>query len=91
MGLIVTIVPPGLGRQPTVRVCSGCNELAPSISLHQDRDGSKAVINKMISLGAQESEQDFSEILGYLAQNYPADAILPLNVKHRARSTLRAG
>ena len=73
-------MPPGPGREATERLCSGCHELARSISLRQDRDGWKATINKMISLGAQGSEQDFSEILDYLAQNHPADAIPPLNV-----------
>ncbi len=73
-------MPPGPGREETQRVCSGCHELERSISLRQDRDGWKATINKMVSLGAEGTEQEFSAALDYLSQNYPAAAIPRLNV-----------
>jgi competence protein ComEA len=73
-------MPPGPGREETQRVCSGCHELERSISLRQDRDGWKATINKMVGLGAQGTEQEFSAALDYLSQNYPAEAIPRLNV-----------
>jgi len=73
-------MPEGPGREPVQRVCSGCHDLARSFSLRMDRDGWKAEINKMIGMGASGSEQDFSLILDYLAANYSADALPPLNV-----------
>ena len=73
-------MPPGPGREETQRVCSGCHEVERSISLRQDREGWKATINKMVSLGAEGSEQEFSSALDYLSQNYPAEAIPRLNV-----------
>ena len=73
-------MPPGPGREEIQRVCSGCHELERSISLRQDRDGWKATINKMVGLGAQGTEQEFSAALDYLSQNYPAEAIPRLNV-----------
>jgi competence protein ComEA len=73
-------MPPGPGREETQRVCSGCHELERSISLRQDREGWKATINKMVSLGAEGTEQEFSAALDYLSQNYPAEAIPRLNV-----------
>jgi competence protein ComEA len=73
-------MPPGQGREETERVCSGCHELERSFSVHQDRDGWKATINKMVGLGAQGTEQEFSAALDYLSQNYPAEAIPRLNV-----------
>ena len=73
-------MPPGPGREETQRVCSGCHELERSISLRQDRDGWKATINKMVGLGAQGTEQEFSAALDYLSQNYPAEEIPRLNV-----------
>jgi competence protein ComEA len=73
-------MPPGPGREETQRVCSGCHELERSISLRQNRDGWKATINKMVGLGAQGTEQEFSAALDYLSQNYPAEAIPRLNV-----------
>jgi competence protein ComEA len=73
-------MPPGPGREETQRVCSGCHELERSISLRQDRDGWKTTINKMVSLGAAGTEQEFSAALDYLSQHYPAGAIPRLNV-----------
>jgi len=68
------------GREQTQKLCSDCHELERSISLRQDRDGWKATINKMISLGAQGTEEELSAALDYLSRNYPAQALPPLNV-----------
>jgi competence protein ComEA len=73
-------MPAGPGRDETQRVCSGCHELERSISLRQDREGWKVTINKMVSLGADGTEQEFSAALDYLSRNYPAEAIPRLNV-----------
>jgi len=62
------------------KICSSCHELERSVSLRQDRDGWKATINRMIGLGAQGTEQEFSAMLDYLAANYPATALPRLNV-----------
>ncbi|SRR5579885_1770086 len=73
-------LPPGPGREEMQKVCSTCHELERSVSLRQDRDGWKTTINKMIGLGAQGTEQEFSATLEYLAANYPASAMPRLNV-----------
>ena len=73
-------LPPGPGREEMQKVCSSCHELERSISLRQDRDGWKGTINKMMSLGAQGTEQEFSSTLDYLAANYPATELPRLNV-----------
>jgi competence protein ComEA len=70
----------GPGREQTQKLCSDCHELERSISLRQDRDGWKATLNKMISLGAQGTEQEFSAVLDYLSRSYPAQALPPLYV-----------
>jgi len=71
-------VNPGLAAAQ--RMCSGCHEYERSISLRQNRDGWKATINKMLSMGAQGSEEEFAQVLEYLAANYPADEAPKLNV-----------
>jgi competence protein ComEA len=48
--------------------------------LREDRDGWKTTINKMISLGAQGSEQEFATVLEYLSAHFAAEALPPLNV-----------
>jgi competence protein ComEA len=77
-------LPPGPGRGEMQQVCSACHEIERSVSLRQDRDGWKATIDKMISLGAQGTEQEFSAALEYLAANYPPTALPPLNVNQAA-------
>ncbi len=77
-------MPAGAGREETQRLCSNCHELERSISLRQDRDGWKATMNKMMSLGAQATDQEYAVILEYLSTNYPADALPPLNVNTAA-------
>ena len=73
-------LPAGPGREEMQKICSSCHEVERSVSLRQDRDAWKATVNKMVSLGAQGTEQEFSAALDYLAANYPAYALPPLNV-----------
>jgi len=73
-------LPAGPGREETEKVCSACHEIERSVSLRQDRDGWKATVNKMISLGAQATESEISATVEYLAEHYPATDLPPLNV-----------
>jgi competence protein ComEA len=65
-------LPEGPGKEATMKVCSQCHELARAVSLHQDRAGWQATMEKMISLGATATPEDFESILNYLTKNYPA-------------------
>jgi competence protein ComEA len=73
-------LPEGRGRAETQKLCSECHELARSVSLRQDRDGWKTTINKMTSLGAQGTEQEFAAVLDYLSTHFAAEALPRLNV-----------
>ncbi len=73
-------MPEGAGRAETEKLCSECHELARSVSLRQDRDGWKTTINKMTSLGAQGTEQEFAAVLDYLSTHFAAEALPRLNV-----------
>src|SRR5215470_8854655 len=73
-------LPDGPGRKETEKLCSDCHELARSLSLRQDRDGWKTTVNKMISLGAQGTEQEFAAVIEYLSAHYAAEALPRLNV-----------
>ena len=79
-GCLWAQVPDGPGREETRKMCSGCHDLARSISLRQDRDGCKATINKMLSLGAEGADQELSAVLDYLTANFPAQAMPRVNV-----------
>jgi competence protein ComEA len=65
-------LPDGPGKEATAKVCTQCHELGRAISLHQDRAGWQATIQKMVSLGAMASPEDFEAILDYLSKNFPA-------------------
>jgi len=88
-------MPEGPGREETQRMCSSCHELARSLSLRQDRDGWKTTMNKMVSLGADSTDAEFTAVLEYLSSHYPAAAMPPLHIntaraiEFESRLTLR--
>jgi competence ComEA-like helix-hairpin-helix protein len=70
----------GPGMAETARTCKGCHEVERSVSLRQDKDGWSGTLTKMVGLGMKASDADLAIIADYLAKNYPADAMPPLNV-----------
>ena len=89
-GLLWAQMPDGPGGQETRKLCSDCHELARSLSLRQDRDGWKTTINKMISLGAQGTEQEFAAVVDYLSANYAAETLPHVNVNRAAAIELES-
>jgi competence protein ComEA len=73
-------LPEGPGREATERLCKGCHDLARSVSRRQDRDAWQATLDKMTALGLRAAPQDLASILDYLAKNFPAEEIPPVNV-----------
>jgi competence protein ComEA len=84
-------LPDGPGKSETERICSQCHELARSISLHQDRAGWQATMDKMVALGAKGTAQEFQVITEYLAKNYPAEDIPKINVNEARAIDLESG
>jgi competence protein ComEA len=72
--------PDGPGKAEMTKVCSGCHELERSAAMHQDRDGWRTTVDKMVALGAKGTEQEFAAALDYLAKTFPAEEIPRLNV-----------
>jgi hypothetical protein len=70
----------GPGMTQTDTLCKSCHEIERSISLRQDKDGWNATITKMVGFGMKAADADLAIIADYLAKNYPADAIPPINV-----------
>ena len=73
-------LPDGAGKAETVKICSQCHELARSISLHQDRAGWQATMDKMVTLGAPGTPEEQKAVVDYLAANYPAEEIPKIHV-----------
>src|SRR2546426_4648340 len=89
--LALAQLPEGPGREETERLCKGCHELARSVALRQDRDGWQTTVSKMASLGAKGTEQEFQAIVEYLAKNYPAGAVPPIQVNKARAIELESG
>jgi len=64
-------LPEGPGKATFVRVCSKCHTPSIVLANGQDRQGWEETITKMSGLGAAGSDEDFTEILEYLAKNFP--------------------
>ncbi len=64
-------LPPGPGRDVTVRVCSQCH--SPEVAAQQSLDaaGWKALVDQMANNGAQASDAEFDTISKYLATAFP--------------------
>ena len=77
-------LPTGPGRDETVKLCKQCHELERSVSLRQDRAGWQTTIDKMVTLGAQGTEQEFNAVLEYLSKNFAGEPLPKLNVNKAA-------
>jgi mono/diheme cytochrome c family protein len=67
-------LPDGPGKEAMQRVCSGCHGAEIVIGRGLTRDGWTQVVTEMIERGAQGSEDDFGQIVEYLATNFPPKA-----------------
>jgi competence protein ComEA len=64
-----TELPPGAGRDTVMRVCSKCHSPNILVANPRDRQGWEDTITKMSGLGAMATDDEFTEILEYLAKN----------------------
>ena len=66
------VLPDGPGKSETVRICGKCHSLEQATSLRQGQAGWTETISKMVNLGAEGSDAEFTAVLNYLVKNYPA-------------------
>lgn len=64
-------LPQGQGRDTLIRVCGKCHSPTNVIANGQTREGWESEITKMAGLGAQASDEEFTEILEYVSKNFP--------------------
>jgi competence protein ComEA len=67
--------PQGTGRDATLRLCSKCHSPNIILANGQSREGWEETITKMVRLGAQGNDEDFSDIADYLTANFPASTV----------------
>ncbi|MCB1020152.1 MAG: helix-hairpin-helix domain-containing protein [Acidobacteria bacterium] len=78
--LSAVVLPDGEGKAQTEKLCVQCHDIAKSVSLRQDRNGWGVTMTKMIAMGMKGSDEDMQAVLGYLAANFPPEALPPLNI-----------
>ena len=66
-------LPDGPGKAETISVCSQCHEAQKAASVKLTRKGWTETIEKMKSLGAQGTSQEFEAILDYLSTYFKGD------------------
>lgn len=84
-------LPDGPGKAETQQICTQCHDLARSISLHQDRAGWQATIDKMVTMGAKASDEQLKLVGDYLAKNFPAEEVPKINVNTARAIDLESG
>lgn len=84
-------LPEGPGRDETARLCKGCHELERSVSRRQDRDGWRATMDKMVTLGLKAPDKDLQAVFEYLVKNYPGEEIPKINVNKATAIELESG
>ena len=83
-------LPDGPGKEETNKLCTQCHELARSLAPRQDRDGWQATMAKMVGLGMKGTDQEMATVTDFLARNYPAPDVPPLNVNTAAAIQLES-
>ena len=64
-------LPPGPGRELTIRVCSQCHSPDTAADQQLDRAGWKTLVDQMAEKGAMATDAEFAEVVQYLATAFP--------------------
>jgi competence protein ComEA len=65
-------LPEGPGRELVVRLCSPCHSAEKVVGLQKSRDEWEAnVVDMVMNRGAKGTEEEFYEIIEYLARSFP--------------------
>jgi competence protein ComEA len=67
--------PAGTGRSSVLTLCSKCHSANIILAYGQTRTGWEDTITKMVRLGAQGNDEDFSDISDYLTANFPPSTV----------------
>jgi competence protein ComEA len=80
-------LPDGPGRDALKRVCTGCHSPENVVGLAKTRADWEALVGNMASTGAQGTDDEFNQIVDYLAAYFPKT----VNVNKASAKDLEAG
>jgi competence ComEA-like helix-hairpin-helix protein len=63
-------LPEGRGKAEFTRICSQCHSTTVVTRLRNSEDGWSAVVDDMVSRGAQGTDDEFNRVVKYLAANF---------------------
>lgn len=64
-------LPDGPGKATTQKICSGCHAAEIVMGRHETHEGWEQIVGKMVSNGANGTDDEFNEVIDYLAKNFP--------------------
>ena len=64
-------LPDGPGKETTVKICGKCHGVDVAVSRRETADGWNAIVLQMIKRGAKGTDDQFGEIVDYLAEHFP--------------------
>lgn len=67
-------LPDGKGRDTTQKVCGACHAAEFVLGRQESREGWGAVVQDMIQRGATGTDDEFYEVVDYLATNFSKDS-----------------
>ena len=74
-------LPAGPGKAATQKVCGSCHGAELVLGRQEDREGWGAVVNDMIERGAKGTDDEFFEVVDYLAANFSKTSpVIKINV-----------
>jgi competence protein ComEA len=63
-------LPAGTGQAALKKVCSGCHDLSVVTQNHATRDRWEAIVEDMVSRGAEATDEEQDQIVQYLAEHF---------------------
>lgn len=82
-------LPNGPGRETMKRVCGSCHSAENVAGMAKTREEWGALVGEMAAVGAQASDDEFNEIVDYLAANFPKTP--KINVNKAAAKDFESG
>jgi competence protein ComEA len=75
-----SVLPEGPGRDVTLRICGKCHGAETVASVRHTPDGWREVIARMVTAGAQGTEQELGTVAQYLSTHFVAEVQKPLDL-----------
>jgi competence protein ComEA len=86
------VLPDGPGKETTVKLCGKCHGVDVAVSRRENADGWNAIVLQMIKRGAKGTDDQFGEIVDYLAAHFPkSEAIARIPVNTASAKDLESG